>query len=197
MTRRAKTRSRWHGHLLALATAGALALAATPTGTAQAHDLGFDSVDGCQIRWEDETTYDTERQAAQSAWEALRGDACVDLLPDAWDTVADLEWKNANRSDVAWAGSYEWEVGADDIHINTFYMQGYDACTRKNVAMHELGHAHGIDHSSNSWTGNVMNQFAIPVCALKPHDISDYESLWGTRNPPPRPTTTCERCEEP
>lgn len=166
-------------------------------GRSEAHDLGHDSVDGCEIRWEDETSWDTERQAAQSAWEALRGDSCVDLKADAWDTVADLEWKDANRSDVTWAGLYEWELNADDIHLNSFYLQSYGSCMRRNVAMHELGHAHGIDHSSNSNNGNVMNSYAISVCSLKPHDIADYESLWGSSNPPPPPSTTCPRCEEP
>ena len=64
----------------------------------EAHFIGADSVDGCEIRWEDETKYDTERVAAQNAWENLKGsDNCVDLEPDVWNTVADLQWKDVDK----------------------------------------------------------------------------------------------------
>jgi hypothetical protein len=157
------------------------------TGPADAHFLGYSSVDDCEIRWEDETTWDAERQAAHGAWESLRGDSCVDLAPDAWHTNADLQWKDANRTDVVWIGAYEHKSNADNIFLNSAYMSLVNACTRKNVAMHEMGHAHGLDHSSNSATGNVMNEYQIAVCQLKPHDIADYEALWGPSDPPPPP----------
>lgn len=47
---------------------------------AHAHELGRDSVDDCEIRWEEETRYDAARIAAHNAWEARKGsDNCVDL----------------------------------------------------------------------------------------------------------------------
>lgn len=144
---------------------------------AQAHFLGFDSVDGCEIRWEESTQYDTERVAAQNAWEALKGsDNCVNIEPDVWWTITDLEWFDANRSDVTWAGLYEYEAGADDIHLNIYYMAGYSDCQRKFVTMHELGHAHGLDHS---FSPNIMYGVVQSYCTLGSHDQTDYAALWG------------------
>lgn len=158
---------------------GCLTLTLAATGPAGAHFISHDSVDGCEIRWEDETRYDTERQWAQARWEALKGsDNCVDLAPDAWNTSADLEWKDAYRSDVSWAGLYQAEFGADDIHLNRYYMEKswYTDCMRKWVAMHELGHAHGLGHS---YSGQIMNAYVQNVCTLQSHDIADYRKLWG------------------
>ena len=57
-------------------------------GIVEAHFLGYDSVDDCEIRWDDHTKYDRERRAAQRAWEALKADDdCVDLEPDTWYTL--------------------------------------------------------------------------------------------------------------
>ena len=157
--------------------------------TADAHFLDNDSVDDCEIRWEDGTVFDTERRAAQDAWEALKGDDCVDIAPDVSSTNADLEWKDVYRPDVSWAGRYEPELSADDILLNDFYMRTYTPCERKAVAMHELGHAHGLDHGPNV---NVMRSGGAGQCFLGVHDIADYEALWGSRNPPrpPPPTHT-------
>lgn len=183
--------------VLAVVSATVFALGVAWTGEAQAHDLGTDAVDGCMIRAEDETRYDVERLAAQAAWEALSGDDCVDIRGDTWDAVADLEWKDVNRSDVSWSGRYEWEPGADDILLNSFKMDGYDPCSRKQVAMHELGHAHRLDHS---FPGQVMAPSMSPtstVCVLQAHDIADYQSFWGPSTLPPRPPPTiCPKCQE-
>ena len=151
------------------------------TGVVHAHFLGYDSVDDCEIRWEDETQYDTARIAAQDAWESLMGsDDCVDLEPDAWYTIADLEWLDVDLSNVIWAGLYEPETRADHLKMNSHYMDTYNQCGQNNVAMHELGHAHGIQH----WTtnANVMRHLTAQpyICALGAHDIDDYSYLWGT-----------------
>lgn len=67
----------------------------------QAHFLGYDSVDDCEIRWEEESRYDTERRTAQNLWEALKGnDDCVDLAPDTFYTNTNLESLDVNFSDI-------------------------------------------------------------------------------------------------
>ncbi len=170
---------------LALLTGIAVIVGTITTGVVHAHWLGYDSVDGCEIRWEDETKYDSARIAAQDAWEALKGDDdCVDLEPDAWHTVADLEWRDVDLSNVDWVGQYDAGPGADHINLNVHYMDQSDwtACGDENVTMHELGHALGLAHWNT--TVQVMRRFIHPgpggfTCALGNHDISDYEHLWG------------------
>ena len=148
----------------------------------EAHFIGADSVDGCEIRWEDETKYDTERVAAQNAWENLKGsDNCVDLEPDVWNTVADLQWKDVDKPNENWVGHWSENplpAHADTIEMNSHYLDSdsYTSCKRKSVAIHELGHAHGLDHS---YVPNLMDDLMSNYCTLGFHDISDYEELWG------------------
>ena len=109
----------------------------------EAHSLGYSSVDGCEIRWEESTKYDTERAAAQDAWEAIKGnDNCVDLEPDTWYTVADLELMDVNFPMESWLGRWRARLGtaqADPIQFNVPKMDPSDSCKRNGVAIHELG----------------------------------------------------------
>ena len=150
-----------------------------PPNVAEGHNLGHDSVDDCEIRWEDETQYDTARIAAHNAWEALKGnDNCVDLAPDTSTTVTDLQWQDWAGNDPGWGGLYFYRpVGADSIYLSEHWMDQYSTCRQKKTAMHELGHAHGIQH--HGLTGNVMYITNLPLCNLGSHDIADYEDLWG------------------
>jgi hypothetical protein len=175
-------KTRVAGLVLALLVA---AMSFGVSAPAFAHFIDYDSVDDCEIRWEDETDYDTPRQWAQARWEARKNrdvynnwkeDDCVDLAPDAWFTNADLEWKDVTRSDVTWVGQYQNEFGADDILLNKYYMRDFGDCKRKSVAMHELGHAHGLGHS---YPGQIMNSYVQNICYLQSHDLADYHALWG------------------
>lgn len=152
-------------------------LAATTVGMpqAQAHFTGCDSTDSGEIRWGGSTTYTDARSHGNSQWNGL---GSINIAPDAWNTIEDLTWSDANRSDVTWAGVHTCYscCATDTIQLNVYYMSGFTTSQRRNVATHELGHALGIGHS---YSGQVMYEYVSSVTTLQSHDISDYRSLWG------------------
>lgn len=142
--------------------------------TASAHFLGNDSVDGREIRWEDYTAYDDARNWAINQWDAL---GRVNIAPDAWNTVTDLEWRDANRSDVTWDGRWIPRTGADAIELNSYYLRNYSDFKRRAVAAHEQGHSLGLAHS---YSNQLMNSCSTCSGYNTPqsHDRADYYALW-------------------
>jgi hypothetical protein len=145
---------------------------------ASAHFLGNDSVDDREIRWEDETRYDDARKHAINAWDNSSLNR-INIAPDAWNTVADLEWRDSNRTDVTWDGLWKGRSGADAIYLNVRYLKDYGKTKRRGVATHELGHALGLAHS---YRGQIMVNNTPDRGSLttpQSHDKADYHSLWG------------------
>ena len=159
------------------------ALSFFTAGAVYAHDSGKDSVDDCEIRWEDETKYNDSMNWAINKWEARKGDDnCVDLEPDKWYTIADLEFTDVYRDDVTWYGQYEHWVGTDDVYFNEYKVDQLTSnCAKRQVGLHELGHAHRFD--DHSTRNNVMYKALNPngpfKCYLGDHDKQDYIDEWG------------------
>jgi predicted Zn-dependent protease len=151
----------------------ALAVLIAPL-TTFAHFLGNDSVDGREIRWEDYTAFDDARGHAISTWNNL---GRVNIAPDTWSAVADLEWRDANRSDVSWDGMWSARSGADLIQLNAYFLNGYTSFKRRAVAAHEQGHSLGLAHS---YSDQLMNPCSTCSGYNTPqaHDRSDYYALW-------------------
>ena len=64
----------------------------------QAHFRIVDSVNDCEIRYQDKTQYDAAGSPCESKWETLKGsDNCVNLAPDTSDTSTDLVFKDVNK----------------------------------------------------------------------------------------------------
>ncbi len=162
-------------HLAALAvlTVGLVTVLAVP---AYAHYLLWNSVDTStnppEIRYTEDTRYDSANNYAINTWNNLPGG--VTIAPDTWYTVNDLEVRDT-YSTKNWAGKLVWNPGADNLWYNTRLMDGYGSNKRENTALHEWGHAHGLDHS---FSGQVMYQYIVGTDTLGSHDISDYNGKW-------------------
>ena len=132
---------------LVAASLGLLAVAVfvMSEGVAFTHFLGYDSVDDCEIRWDDDTAYDTERVTAINAWNALTGDDdCVEILEDTILTITDLIWTDQYRDDVPWIGLYVPRSIADLAILNEYHgwtstgaLQGQGTRKVRRQFMHE------------------------------------------------------------
>ena len=145
----------------------------------QAHFLWYDSVNDCEIRYDDRTKYDTARRTGERLWEDLKGsDDCVNVAPADANNSADVRLKDVNKPGAHWAGLYQWwPIAVDSIKFNESVMDSYqNDCVEANVAAHELGHAHRLAHS---YINNVMHDHVHGRCTLGTHDEDDYTEKWG------------------
>lgn len=143
--------------------------------TAYAHFNDWDSVDGGEIRYEDNTQWDGARTWSIDRWNGL---GSVDILPDSATTVADLEIKDYSANDGL-CGKAGPRTGADNLSLNSSNFQNYNYDQRKACVLHEFGHTLRLEHS---YADQVMD--ACPVCTTyytypQGHDISDYRQVWG------------------
>ncbi|MFI6644530.1 hypothetical protein [Streptomyces sp. NPDC050504] len=171
--------------VLALASANAPygapgAVAAAPCVRGETESRGRSAVDDGEIRYTETTKFDDLRTHAITAWNAFRK---VDITPDGATTVNDLEFRDYSRN-TATAAYYERHGGTaqtDYIFLNKYQIDGYyrnEPSMRRNIVVHELGHALGLCHKSDRVssalrTGVSTTQYPTVV------DKANYLKLWG------------------
>lgn len=147
-----------------------------------AHYISWNSVDSGEIRYEDRTKYDDPKNWAIGEWNAL---GRVDILPDTWYVVADLELNDVHYDDVTWVGRYVPKCcSPDHIDFNEYYMDdGRGLYKQRGTATHEFGHALGLgDHETSDHGTNALVMYKCSACSGKntpqSYDIDDYNAKW-------------------
>lgn len=106
---------------------------------------------------------------------------------------AEIRVSDANSCDLFWIGRYDY--GNDTVRFNTCAMNwnggvypgtGQDldptpGSRRLRTAVHEFGHAQGLDHSSLDDCSSILSEVGYdqPTCWVpKTHDVNDINDYW-------------------
>lgn len=155
---------------------------AVVSSVAAAHLTSYpNSVDSstspAQIRYSTNSKYTGAVNNAVDRWNA---ESKVEILPDAWNTVKDLEIGDTYSSDT-FHGRFTWNPGADNITFNTRILDGSDWSYehKAKTALHEFGHSLDFDHNELDWPTSIMRQGKRFQEYLGSHDKSDDDNRWN------------------
>ncbi|MFH9742607.1 M12 family metallopeptidase [Streptomyces roseolus] len=142
---------------------------------------GFSAVDDREIRWTEASKYDALRTHAITEWNRFRK---INIAPDNAITVNDLEFRDYYDKNDRAAGKYERHgdtARTDFIRLNKYWLDevfkdkdGY----RKNVVIHELGHALGLCHKADR-VDSALHVATNDKTAPTAVDKANYLKLWG------------------
>lgn len=149
------------------------------------------SVRNGRLDFIDRTAFDYETNEAKYQWRQA-GPIAISETTDTG--VAEIIVSDADSCNLAWIGKYDWD--ADKIRYNTCAMNwsgGYYPGTgqylyatpgsrRNRTAVHEFGHALGLDHNSLGDCSSILYtplDFDQPACWVpKTHDVNDINNYW-------------------
>lgn len=167
--------------LTALAVCGAV-----PSSALAGHFLGADSVDGGEIRYEENTKYDGAFTRAVNAWNAL---GSIDICPDDAAHICDLEVGDYYDETDDSYGYWQPMPGADHLRMNKAVLDPITPDTERtqfirSTMAHEFGHALGIgDHYDSKWHDEILMYYTVhtdcnEIQTPQAHDRADYYDLW-------------------
>lgn len=144
----------------------------------------YSSVDAGEIRWGGSNWYSSHRSSAISSWNAL---GTIYIAPDNADTYEDVRFSDVYYDDVTWAGLYTyWGAATDTIQINNFELDKYSDTWKRNVFVHEIGHALALadikdpDYSKYGPWPQIMYAYVDgQPDGIQSSDRDNYYFKWG------------------
>lgn len=135
-----------------------------------------------EIRYSDQTQWDDARNWSINRFNELNP---VNVPPDAWNSVEDVEFKSDNSNNGLCGWYFPDATVSDDIKYYNPSFNNFTMAKRRACAVHELGHAMSLGHISPSHvSATIMDP--CPVCSnpnyytyLQQHDKNDYHAKWG------------------
>lgn len=132
----------------------------------------WDLVDsGKHLDWEGSSIFMSQFKQAIPIWEAIPGG--VDIRPDSATVIEDVyvsDYSKAGTSTLAYTSS------SGVIKFNKTTLGAEGSSTKLNVAIHELGHAQRLDHSTST---QIMYKYATTKTTLGTTDKSVYNCNWN------------------
>ncbi|MFC0475565.1 matrixin family metalloprotease [Robertmurraya beringensis] len=131
--------------------------------------LTWDLVDsGKHLDWGGSSKYSTNLSSGATVWNNYKSGV---IRPDTASTLQDVTisdyYEVSSTAGVTSSGG--------TLKFNDYKMSGYDSTKKKNVAMHELGHALGLAHNLS---GDVMYAYVSTVVTLSFNDKASYDEAY-------------------
>jgi hypothetical protein len=142
----------------------------TPVIAATTSILDWHLVDsGKHLDWSGSTAYQDQFDSSVKVWNNYKsGVIRKDSLATINDvTISDYYEKSSTAGVTSHSGT---------IKFNTYKMEDYSTTKRKNVCIHELGHALGLEHNQQ---GDVMYAYVSTVTSLSANDKASYDKSYS------------------
>lgn len=123
---------------------------------------------GKHLDWDGSTAYQTQFNAAVKVWNNYKSGV---IREDSVSVIQDVAI--SDFYEVSTTAGRTYASGA--IKFNTYHMDGYSTTKKKNVCIHELGHALGLDHNEE---GDIMYEYASTVTSLTSNDKESYDKSY-------------------
>lgn len=140
-----------------------------PVSAATTAILDWHLVDsGKHLDWSGSTDYQSQFNSAVTTWNNYKSGV---IRKDTWNTINDVTI--SDYYEVSTTAGVTSSKGT--IKFNTYHMDDYSTTKRKNVCIHELGHALGLAHNKS---GDVMYAYVSTVTSLSANDKASYDKSY-------------------